>query len=485
MVENNNLILDSSFWNIYEKLTQEEAEEFCAFTKSELIDQTRHLGKFAEGILHFRNNIDENAAERLYNSVFEKKGFNVQVISNYLSDLKKVLLQFLQISWIMENENIKSWALSEMFLKKGLLRQFEKLNDDDLNDEQYQSPENSFFTFKKRLLKDEYAAALAKKREYGLLEPVIHDFQQYYLLETMRMYCELVNRKNLRSQDFDELQLQTFIQYFKNVQLVQDIDPLIELYYQIFNFLRDLNDEEAFKKYKLLLARLIKSMHPKTAREICLYGQNQCVNHINLNHTNWLAELFDLYNLMLMENIMYEGPYMTQYTFKNYVTVALRLKEFERAKDFVEVYQGRLHHDFKFNAYHYNLAAIYFEKNEFSEAMDELNKIQFTDPVYYLDSRSMLLKIYYADKDHDAISSLYNSVRVYLLRGKQLSKKQADLYRNLFLYTYKLSMLNINKKVLGNALYNERKQSLKTKVINASVANKNWLLEKINETMKE
>jgi hypothetical protein len=46
-------------------------------------------------------------------------------------------------------------------------------------------------------------------------------------------------------------------------------------------------------------------------------------------------------------------------------------------------------------------------------------------------------------------------------------------------------MLNINKKVLGNALYNERKQSLKTKVINASVANKNWLLEKINETMKE
>ena len=144
-----------------------------------------------------------------------------------------------------------------------------------------------------------------------------------------------------------------------------------------------------------------------------------------------------------------------------------------------------MHHDFKFNAYHYNLAAIYFEKNEFSEAMDELNKIQFTDPVYYLDSRSMLLKIYYADKDHDAISSLYNSVRVYLLRGKQLSKKQADLYRNLFLYTYKLSMLNINKKVLGNALYNERKQSLKTKVINASVANKNWLLEKINETMKE
>jgi hypothetical protein len=163
MVENNNLILDSSFWNIYEKLTQEEAEEFCAFTKSELIDQTRHLGKFAEGILHFRNNIDENAAERLYNSVFEKKGFNVQVISNYLSDLKKVLLQFLQISWIMENENIKSWALSEMFLKKGLLRQFEKLNDDDLNDEQYQSPENSFLHLKKDFSKMNTQQPLQKK----------------------------------------------------------------------------------------------------------------------------------------------------------------------------------------------------------------------------------------------------------------------------------------------------------------------------------
>jgi hypothetical protein len=278
---------------------------------------------------------------------------------------------------------------------------------------------------------------------------------------------------------FDESRLQKFLFHFSETSAQANMHPLLKIYYQVFSFLIDADNETAYQEYKKLLKKYIPEIPPKTARELCLFGQNQCVKHINLNHHGYLAELFELYNLMLKEDIMYEGKYMTQWTFKNYITVALRLKEYARAEKFIEDYVSKIPPAVRDDSYHYNIAAIHFEKNDFDKAMTELLKIHFNDAIYYLDSRSMLLKIYFERDDSEALGSLYHSVRVYLLRVKQLSKKQADLYRNLFAYTYKLSRL-INKKPFIHAdAYKKELLKLTEKIESLDIANKTWLAGKM------
>lgn len=477
-----NQYLVSGFWEIYSCLSKEEAGEFAGFIESGAFSKNRQLNALVNTFLRMHKKKVVLSRELIYEETFPGKKYNQQLFNNYVSELKKLLQKFLEIRWMESRPQLKQLALAESYLKMGLLSRYEKSNPTEKVQILIQSTQDEmFYAFRLQSLKDEFLATQSKKRRYDLLEPALFYFREYYFLETMRMYCELINRKNLRSQDFSEADMHLFLQYFHDFKKLNQISPLLELYFMVISFLKDIDDEFAYDRYKELLVEHISSLPPKIARELSLFGQNQCVKHINLSHEKYLKELFDLYNLMLNQNIIYDGPYMTQYTFKNYVTVALRLKAFDEAIQFVETSYLRLLPDQRSNALHYNLAAIYFEKNDFEKAMDELNQIQISDPVYYLDSRSILLKIYFEDADLDALNSLYHSVRAYLLRSRKFPKKQADLYRYLFLYTNKLAQLMLKKQFLGKKEFQIQLQLLEQKVKIATIANKTWLLGKIEQ----
>lgn len=481
MTDTSNQYLVSGFWEIYSGLSGEEAAEFAAFIKSGAFSKNRQLDALVNTFLRMHKKKIVLSRELIYRETFPGKKYNPQLFNNYVSELKKILEKFLEIRWMDARPQLKQLALAESYLKMGLLSRYEKSNPTETEQLLIQSSQDEmFFTFRLQSLKDEFLATQSKKRRYDLLEPALFYFREYYFLETMRMYCELINRKNLRSQDFSEADMQLFLQYFHDYKKVNEISPLLELYFMVIRYLNDIDDEPAYDRYKELLVLHIHSLPPKIARELSLFGQNQCVKHINLSHEKYLKELFDLYNLMLRQHIIYDGPYMTPYTFKNYITVALRLKAFDEAIQFVETSYLRLHPDQRHNALHYNLAAIYFEKNDFEKAMDELNQIQISDPVYYLDSRSILLKIYFEDADLEALNSLYHSVRAYLLRSRKFPKKQADLYRYLFLFTNKLAQLILKKQFLGINEFKTQLRQLEEKVKVSSIANKTWLLGKID-----
>ncbi|MBC8045741.1 MAG: hypothetical protein H7Y00_03010, partial [Fimbriimonadaceae bacterium] len=352
------------------------------------------------------------------------------------------------------------------------------------NTEDFFSSEEFFFSFRQKLLFDEYAATKAKKKSYNFLSACMEDFTTNYFLEMLRMYSELVNRKNLRMADFDEKSMQVFLNYFLVSQKNNKLSPTLLIYYQILLFLIDETNkkgEKAYSTYKNYLQKHLQQIPLKTAREICLFGQNFCVKNINLNKHLYLNELLELYNLMLKHNVMYDGQYLTEWTFKNYVTVALRLKAFKQAENFIETYHSKLSPDVAFNAYHYNLAALYYEQNNFDKALDELNEIHFSDTIYYLDARSILLKIYFTQENFEALASLYHSVRVYLLRNKQLSRKLAERYRNIFLYTYKLSLLINKKEYIAAKEYKVKYEQLGKKINQNTIANKPWLLKQFED----
>lgn len=476
-----NASIVSSFWNIYNSLSKADAAGFIQFTNSVYFNSKKVLSRLAECFHKHSLSGKPPVREEIYAEAFGSRIYNAQVMNNYLTELKHLLHQFMEIKWLREHKEVKQFALADMLLQTHNFEAFEKLYDALPAEQIHISGEPEYYRIRMQLLSDEYLSTSAKRRKFNKLENSLYDFRTYYLTETLRMYCELINRKNLKAVEFRATEMEGFISYYNLHSKPETVNPLSALYYQVFLFLQHTNDDAAYKKYKALLTEHIAHISRKTARELCLYGQNHCVKHINLNHHEYLTELFDLYNIMIRENILYEGKYMTQWTFKNYITVAVRIKEYDTAQNFIEQYHNTLLPAVKHDAYHYNLASLYFEKKDHDSAMHELNKIHFNDPIYYLDARSMLLKIYFGNADYEALQSLYHSVRTYLLRNKQISKKQGDLYRNLFLYTYKLARITTSRSYSDTSGYKALLSKLHLKVSQADIANKTWLLERIGE----
>ena len=169
-------------------------------------------------------------------------------------------------------------------------------------------------------------------------------------------------------------------------------------------------------------------------------------------------------------------------TYKNIITVGVRLHAFEWTENFIHGYYNKLAPAQRDNGYQYNLAGYYYVKQDFDKAMQLLNRVNFTDPNYYLDAKSILLKIFYDHQEFEALLSLKDTVKIYLLRDKQLSKSQRALYKNLFNNTIKLYKLRINKGMVNEEKWAKLFTALRQEVDSTTIlANKQWLQLKIAE----
>jgi tetratricopeptide (TPR) repeat protein len=256
----------------------------------------------------------------------------------------------------------------------------------------------------------------------------------------------------------------------------------VSLYYPVYKGLQNQDDDGWYEGYLKKLKEHLHKIQFEDGKEICNYIQNYCVKRINEGRQGFLAELFEIFKLMLNTNLAYEGLYLPQWTYKNIITVGLRLKEFTWTEDFIHQYYKKLAPDESDNAYQYNLAVLHYESGNFDRAMQLLNKVHFTDPNYYLDAKCILLKIYFQKENDDALYSLRDTVKIYLLREKLLNKNQKLLYKNLFTYAVRLFKLKYESAHLKQpAIISSLKKIAADLAKNNLVANKQWLMQKLEE----
>ncbi|HMR44336.1 MAG TPA: hypothetical protein PKC40_10910, partial [Saprospiraceae bacterium] len=121
----------------------------------------------------------------------------------------------------------------------------------------------------------------------------------------------------------------------------------------------------------------------------------------------------------------------------------------------------------------FSTANLAFEKKDYTTAMQLLTQVEFDDILMNLNSKRMLLKMFYEENELDALESLLESLRNYIQRKKVMGYHKAN-FTNLIRLTKKLIKVNpYNKNTLG---------TLKAEIQEAkplAAAEKNWLLEQL------
>jgi hypothetical protein len=178
-----------------------------------------------------------------------------------------------------------------------------------------------------------------------------------------------------------------------------------------------------------------------------------------------------LYKTGLERDILLENGELSRFTYNNVLLSAIALQEWDWALDFLEQQRPKLSLRERENAYRYNLAVYWFRRPDFDKVMEILRSVEFRDPLYNLDARRMLLRIYFEKAEWLALDSHLESFEMYLNRHRNIGYHR-DLNKNLILFTKKI----IKLVQIGEG----SRVRIKAQILEAKyVAERAWLLEKL------
>lgn len=413
--------------------------------------------------------------ERLFARIFPDEAFAEKKLRYLFSDMAKALEAFLVglefDAARFEQDQLLLQAYRKRRLDKHYLALHKKVAK-QLEAFPYRNAAFLGMQFQFEKASYEYEASRQSHNLNTNLQQVVDRLDLWFLANKLKFSCEILNNRGVINVELQLFLLDEILAYLKDRDLHHY--PMIAVYLQV---LLTLTEGEQIGHYRKLLKLLETHRHHFPASEVFdlyVYAKNYCIRNINQGKVEFTRELFDFYNIILNEGIIFRDGHLTQWDFKNLVTLGLRLGEFDWTTDFLERHQDRLRPSERDNVVAYNRANLAFHQGAYGETLELLQQVEFTDVYYHLDSKALLLKTYYESAEWEPLSALIEAFKVFLKRNKQISEYQTIVYGNLVRYTSALLRYRRGRKVDLNAL---REEVEKTR----QIANIAWLREKLDE----
>jgi len=482
-------LVKTKFINLLRQLTVKEINKFGEFVASPFFNKNQKLIRLNAFVLQYAPNFDDKqfTKEAAFQYIYQKKAIDINAINNLISDLLKLLYNYLAYQEYSHDE-----SLHFHFLNKNLLQRdatfHQNRNLQKSKKVQEKEVQRNYLYYEKahRLYEDldQYFMSQPKRVQDDNLELKDNTLDLYYLSKKLLMACEMANRNIIMRTHYEYDLIQEFIQIYQSKSPLHQI-PYINIYYETLLMIQHSHKEEHYQHLKLLLKDNLPLFAQEELSNIYGYMLNFCVKRINSGQSHYYEEIFELYQLLLEQNIIFEHEYLSEKNFMNIITVGLRLKDFDWTEEFIHRYKERLRPEIRENAALYNLAAFYYAKKDYKRALQQLYNVEFTDSFYHIGAKIIQVKSYFELQESEAFLSLIEAFKKYLQRHRQLS----DYHKNSNITFLKLAkqvfQLRSTKAYLAKNAWLKQHQNLLSQLATPQpVANKEWLKEVIEQLGK-
>ena len=411
--------------------------------------------------------------EYLWKKMKTKTAYDDVRFRRWNSDLLKLLLGYLAYeSWAedkggQQNHQLRSTVQRDLPKAQNSILKAIKVRDkrDELRDSQYY-----YNQFRLEVERGKIIAKNFVRTQRVNVGEIINQLDYFYLGQKMRYYCELLNYRNVVTFEYEPLFIDEILNHLEKVPY-PEIPPIL-VYRLIMLTLKEPENEDHYHNLRAALEEHADKFRHEEARILYGFAQNYCIKKINSGKSEYLNEIFDFYKIVLQKEIILQNGQLPPWDYKNIVTVALRIEEFEWIKEFILEYKYYLPEDHRENAYNYNLAKFHFSQGDYDTVISILLEVEYQEIFYLLDSKTLLLKTYYEMGELEALHSLLDSFKTLLNRKKVVSPFYRKIYLNLTKQVRKLTGIKKGEK---------RKLKRVTDDIekNSQIADLSWLKQKI------
>ncbi len=242
-----------------------------------------------------------------------------------------------------------------------------------------------------------------------------------FVLEKLRLGAAQLSRQGLAVVQSDERPrwLNTIRQWCAEEPLLSEM-PAVQAYLAALRLL-ETPSPETYAAFTTVL----REHHPVFSKEelaaLYQYALNYCIRRINDGHPEAYPEALNLYRALLDRGVLLRQGRLSQWTYKNITTAGLRSGAFEWTEQFLHQYRDSLAPGERDNAFAYNVAALFFEKGDFSNTLLTLQNVEFTDFTYHLGAKILQLKCFYLLNEYEALLALLESTQQLIRRNRSLS----------------------------------------------------------------
>jgi hypothetical protein len=458
---------------IYTSFTKKELKGLDKYIHSSQWQNSDTIVKSHECIAHYtsKDKLDTLDKEKIFTYVYDGEPYSDAKLRFTLNRLLTAIREYIVVREF-ENDNIftqKIWMdfLDEKKLKKNVQYSIENVNINSNSDY------NFLFKYFKSQEQNIYETRFTKdvKARYDSFLNIMKSAETFSDLVFIRNYCSLIAFTNLYSSMPFELPIDKFNE-IKEKAWEKDL-PEFAVYMSLIDLLIH-NTGEYYQIYKKTLFNNFDIWVEDEKVNLLIYLLNFSIGQINKGDSSYIDEQYNLFNIFEEQGIFSYKSYINTTRINNVVHIYLRKKEFDRAERFVTKYVHMLDADLADSCQYFNLARIKYETKSYKESLRDLLKVDFgKDTFYSINSKFLLLKNYYELRESDALDSLCVSFKEYIRKNKVIS----DTYKNSCLNFIRMLEKSYGvTKLKAVKLKEELEKS-------TQIAEKNWLMEKIEEKL--
>lgn len=441
-------------------------------------DATR-LFDYIDSGLRLKGDSFDVSKEMVWKALYPTRKFDDKHLRRLASDLNQLALKFMAAEARQNTPIEEALEMQKVLEKLPLKKQLgtvERHLQHLFEDVEGQSAEHLLAQFRMHHSIFQRASKIVATSAYiDKLAPADFYLDCFYLTQKLKYYIAWIQYSGVRTTEKNISLISGFWEYLEEPKFLEV--PIINVYLQIVRCFTDPQQEEYFTGLLESLDKYSGSLTKENLQEGYYIAQNYCALKINQGRTDYYTTYFSLQKKTVQLGLLLENGALSEAVFKNMITIGLRVGEFSWTENFIEEYHPFLPAGIRENARTFNLANLYSHQKKHARVIELLSNVEYSDLVYALGSKLILLRTYYESGEFLALDSLTDSFRIFVRRNKQMSKDLKREYTNFLNFLSKIA--NISKESPKNI------QGLKKKIEDSPfVISKKWLLEKIDELGK-
>lgn len=440
------------------------------FNKQKLVSE---LYQFIEKCLKKGQEVPE--MEDVFKKLIPNKAYDHQKLRYIMTDLTRIVEEYFIQKELSANSNLQGRLLLQAYSNRKQEKYFSTIlekNFGRLETESYRDSEYFFERLKTNELAFGFESERKERTGQDWLHPMLEDLQIFFQGSRLRLVCELVSQSNGNLADRDK---ELVNELRKKLGKSHGAEfPAIAIYETVLAMLSNADPELYYRKLRMQLRSIGKHFRKEELKELYAYALSYSITNLNSGKSDYLREIFTLYQEQLDGKILYEDDVLPLQHFKNIATVGLRLKEFEWTRKFISEKSSDLPESSREGALVYNNAALFFVSGDFGKCRNLLEKAVFKDVFYSLDANSLLLKSLYELGEFQEVIIHCNKFLAIISESLEISEKAGIPYSNLATLTRRLAEIKLGSRNPLGALIGEIQAA-------REVSDLKWLRGKVDE----
>ncbi len=465
---------------LLQKMPAKELQQLREMVHCGYFNQHESLKRLCDYLLVLAPKFDEAALERplVYAQAEPGEPYNEDRLNNLNSDLLQLVYKFLTIEGLDKRPDWQGQLLMQELLDRDVpkhLRHQARRQTQLLQRRKDRSVDYFETSYQLHAHLDRFELSQQNRRFSEHLQYQSDDLDHYYLIQKFRLACEMSSRNSVIKATYHCDFMPELLKWYQDREALRQM-PILNLYYCTWRMLEERSDSTHFYRLKQLLKEQAQLVSEAEQRLLYNYALNFCISRINSGETDFYRETLDLYQSMIDSKIIFVRGILSQWAYKNIITTGIRLQDFDWTENFIYQYQDFLPEEERYNAVAYNLAALYYARSDYENALRQLQDVEFTDASYHIGAKIIQLKSYYELDETEPFFSLIEAFKKYLSRNRQISDYRKTANMNFLRLSRAIFQLKNEAKLINRKSMDERLKKLQIQLKNMDpIANKEWL----------